>query len=117
MYSVHKKEHQRKAIEMAASQTSEFSTATTATNVNNNVKGESTANGGVVIEGMKDGPVDFSSRLNHRLGSIRNTGVVNTAFTNDDGKEMHVDGESKIVHETLEIVKDMPALHLEHCKL
>jgi hypothetical protein len=47
----------------------------------------------------------------NRFGSIRkksSVGVVNHAFAHDD---------EKVLHETIEIVKDLPALHLEHCKL
>jgi hypothetical protein len=43
-----------------------------------------------------------------RNSSFRNSGIVNTSFTLDD---------DKVIREATDILGDLPALHLEHCKL
>lgn len=49
-----------------------------------------------------------SSRRNSQMKSRNSIGVVNTGYIGDD---------DKVLHEAVEIIGDLPALHLEHCKL
>jgi hypothetical protein len=109
MYTVHKKERRQKAIEFAASQTDGRSPD----ELTNNNKVEKQMNGSAANHLKLDN--EFSSRLNHRLGSIRKMGVTNNGFANDEAD--NDDNNSRVLSETLEIVKDLPAFHLEHCKL
>lgn len=65
----------------------------------------------------KEEEKDFTI-ITQRLGSIRRTshvldsrpslGFINNGFISE---------EDKVLHEAVEIVKELPALHLEHCKL
>lgn len=43
-----------------------------------------------------------------RNSSFRNSGIINNSFTLD---------EDKVIQEAVDILGDLPALHLEHCKL
>lgn len=50
-----------------------------------------------------------------RMGSFRKK---NETSNSNSNKEINDRGNTDgILHETVEIVKDLPALHLEHCKL
>lgn len=51
-----------------------------------------------------------SSRRNSHIKQSRNSigGVINTGFIPD---------EDKVIQEAVDIIGDLPALHLEHCKL
>lgn len=49
-----------------------------------------------------------SSRRGSNLKSRQSMGVINTGFISD---------EDKVIQEAVEIIGDLPALHLEHCKL
>jgi PCFT/HCP family folate transporter-like MFS transporter 1/3 len=47
---------------------------------------------------------------NRRNSSIKrqSLGMINNSFVGDD---------DKVIHEAVDIIGDLPALHLEHCKL
>lgn len=66
----------------------------------------------VVSNGKEDGLVFAnrfgSSRRNSQMKSRNSVGVINTGFVSDD---------NKVLQEAVEIIGDLPALHLEHCKL
>jgi hypothetical protein len=49
-----------------------------------------------------------SSRRGSNLKPRQSVGVINTGF---------ISGEDKVINEAVEIIGDLPALHLEHCKL
>jgi hypothetical protein len=49
-----------------------------------------------------------SSRRNSSLKPRQVAGIVNNSFVSDD---------DKVIQEAVEILGDLPALHLEHCKL
>lgn len=49
-----------------------------------------------------------STRRNSQLKPRHSLGVVNTAFVSD---------EDKVIQEAVDIIGDLPALHMEHCKL
>jgi hypothetical protein len=49
-----------------------------------------------------------SSRRNSSLKPRQVAGIINNSFVSDD---------DKVIHEAVEILGDLPALHLEHCKL
>lgn len=66
-------------------------------------------------EALTNGKDDGSLFANRFGSSRRNShmkrqslGVVNTGFVSD---------EDKVIQEAVEILGDLPALHLEHCKL
>lgn len=65
-----------------------------------------------VGNGKEDGSVFAnrfgSSRRNSQAKPRNSVGVINTGFISDD---------DKVLHEAVEIIGDLPALHLEHCKL
>ena len=100
MYSVSKKEQRMKLLSEEQSKNSKCSEDTESQKP---------------IE--KEEEKDFTI-ITQRLGSIRrsshipesrhNLGFVNNGFISE---------EDKVFHEAVEIVKELPALHLEHCKL
>lgn len=49
-----------------------------------------------------------SSRRNSHFKPRHSVGIINNSFVPDD---------DKVIQEAVEIIGDMPALHLEHCKL
>lgn len=49
-----------------------------------------------------------STRRNSQIKSRHSLGFVNSGFTSD---------EDKVISEAADIIGDLPALHLEHCKL
>lgn len=49
-----------------------------------------------------------STRRNSQQRTRNSIGVINTGFMSD---------EDKVIQEAVEIIGDLPALHLEHCKL
>jgi PCFT/HCP family folate transporter-like MFS transporter 1/3 len=49
-----------------------------------------------------------SSRRNSSVKARNVSGIVNNSFISD---------EEKIIQEAVDIIGDMPCLHLEHCKL
>lgn len=94
MYKIHKEDDKRKQLMNRPE------------NFNKIDDPESLANG-------KDDGVLFanrfgSSRRNSNLKPRLSMGVINTGFTSD---------EDKVIQEAVEILGDLPALHLEHCKL
>jgi hypothetical protein len=44
-----------------------------------------------------------------RNSSFRNSGIINNSFIPDE--------DHKVIQEAVDILGDLPALHLEHCKL
>lgn len=49
-----------------------------------------------------------STRRNSTIKSRQSLGVINSGFLPD---------EDKVLNEAVDIIGDLPALHLEHCKL
>ena len=49
-----------------------------------------------------------SSRRNSSIKPRNSLGIINNSFVPDD---------DKVINEAVEIIGDLPALHLEHCKL
>lgn len=49
-----------------------------------------------------------SSRRNSHVKAHSHLGMVNSGFMSD---------EDKVIQEAVDIIGDLPALHLEHCKL
>lgn len=67
----------------------------------------------VVASDAKDDNTVFanrfgSSRRNSHVKAHHNLGMVNSGFVPDEGK---------VIQEAVDIIGDLPALHLEHCKL
>lgn len=69
----------------------------------------------IAVNGKDDGTVFAnrfgSTRRNSEFksrDSLGGIGIVNTGFVPD---------ENKIIQEAVDIIGDLPALHLEHCKL
>ncbi|XP_053685300.1 LOW QUALITY PROTEIN: solute carrier family 46 member 3-like [Sabethes cyaneus] len=122
MYGVHKREEKTLAEE--ARMNDKYKQV--GEGAENGTTVASITNGTVV--GANDGKLSFAEEsdtviLTGRLGSIRRPsslrrpsavsvskeGVVNAVYSLDENE--------KVIHETIEIVKDLPVLHLEHCKL
>lgn len=49
-----------------------------------------------------------SNRRNSEFKPRQSLGIINTGFISD---------EDKVIQEAVDIIGDLPALHLEHCKL
>lgn len=66
----------------------------------------------IISNGKDDGTVFGnrfgSSRRNSHLKPRHSLGIINTGFITD---------EDKVIQEAVEIIGDLPALHVEHCKL
>jgi hypothetical protein len=95
MYKVHKQDDKRKALENRPE------------NFNKTDDVESHA-----ITNSKDDGAVFSNRFgsSRRNSQIKrqSVGVINSGFVPDEGK---------VIQEAVDIIGDLPALHLEHCKL
>lgn len=66
---------------------------------------------GMIVESMDQSDLNPAMNSFQRIGSKRpsNAGFVNKAFDDSEG--------ITVLDETLEIVRELPALHIEHCKL
>lgn len=66
----------------------------------------------VIANGKDDGTVFAnrfgSTRRNSTIKPRHSLGIINTGFISD---------EDKVLSEAVDIIGDLPALHLEHCKL
>lgn len=96
MYKVHKEDDRRKEL---MNRPENF----------NNIDDPET----LATNGKDDGTVfanRFGSTRRNSQFKSRNSlgGITNTAFVPDEGK---------IIQEAVDIIGDLPALHLEHCKL
>ncbi|XP_058812774.1 tetracycline resistance protein, class A-like [Topomyia yanbarensis] len=118
MYRVHKREE--KVLAEEARLNDKFKQA--ADESNNGSSGTSIMNGAVIsVDTSKLVDEPGSLILTGRLGSLRrpsaarrasnavSEGAVNVGFSANDSEG--------VIHETMEIMKDLPVLHLEHCKL
>lgn len=106
MYRVHKREEKELAEETRLEDKYKHLTDGTE-------NGSSIMNGTTILGDSSGSPV-----MPGRLGSIRRPsavrgsisgGIANAGFVPEDSE--------KVIHETMEIVKDLPVLHVEHCKL
>jgi hypothetical protein len=95
MYKVHKQDEKRRALEDRPE------------NFNKTDDPEA-----VTANGKDDGTIFAnrfgSNRRNSQFKSRQSMGQINTGFVND---------EDKVIKEAVDILGDLPALHLEHCKL
>lgn len=123
MYGVHKREEKELAAEAQLNEKYkqlgeglEHGTTTSA----------AVMNGAVV--GANDRKASFTEEcdtivLTGRLGSVRRPSAARRASAvsmNKDGVVNAVyspDENESVIHETIEIVKDLPVLHVEHCKM
>ena len=66
----------------------------------------------VMANGKDDGSVFAnrfgSTRRNSQMKQRNSLGVINSGFISD---------EDKVINEAVDIIGDLPALHLEHCKM
>lgn len=91
MYGIHKKDEKRKALEAKNNNDSEKT-------------GEKGDNGPAITNEESD------IEKNKVNGAVKTAdGVDNKAFESDD--------QNGILSEAIDIVKDLPTLHVEHCKL
>ena len=94
MYKIHKQDEKRKQLEDSPE------------NFNKIDDPES------IINNKDDGMIFAnrfgSNRRNSQIKSRQSLGVINTGFISD---------EDKVIQEAVDILGDLPALHLEHCKL
>lgn len=91
MYKVHKEDDKRKQLENRPE------------NFNKTDDPEAVKDEGVIFANRFG-----SNRRNSLFRSRQSMGTINTGFISD---------ENKVIHEAVEILGDLPALHLEHCKL
>jgi hypothetical protein len=94
MYKVHKEDDRRKQLE---------------NNIENFNKIDDPE--AIVSNGKEDGVFANrfgSNRRNSQFKTRHSIGVVNTGFVSD---------EDKVIQEAVDILGNLPALHLEHCKL
>jgi hypothetical protein len=95
MYKVHKEDDKRKQLENRPE------------NFNKTDDPEA-----ITSNGKDDGTIFAnrfgSNRRNSQFRSRQSMGVINTGF---------ISGEDKVIQEAVDILGDLPALHMEHCKL
>lgn len=76
--------------------------------------GDSIMNGTVISPASTRVPELESPVLRGRFGSVRKSSLPGLAgFVNP----AYVPPEGEVIHETIEIMKDLPVLHVEHCTL
>ncbi|XP_055526719.1 solute carrier family 46 member 3-like [Wyeomyia smithii] len=116
MYGVHKREDKILAEESRLSdkykqlgEGVENGTASGPSVMNGTVEGAKAEPDTVVLTGRLGSIRRPSSARRSSAVSVNEDGVVNAVYAPDENE--------KVIHETLEIVRDLPVLHVEHCKL
>lgn len=86
------------------------------TNSQSDIENHSSENvcNGIIVNSIEQNDINPVVNSIQRIGSKRpsNAGFVNKAFDNLSEQE-----GGSVLDETLEIVRELPALHIEHCKL